>query len=60
MKIGEPIETAHLKRSDRDELMHHTRNVMIRMHREIGGLGGDEEQAIAAEGVEGRSASKAG
>lgn len=53
MKIGEPIETAHLKSSDRDELMRTTRDAIIRMHREIGGKGGDAV-AIAAAGVEGR------
>ncbi len=54
VKLGEPIETAHLGPGDRDALMRSTRDVMIRLHREIGGAGGDGE-AIAEVGVEGRS-----
>lgn len=53
MKIGEPIETAHLTHADRDDLMRRARDEMIRLHREIGGKGGVPE-AIAAEGVEGK------
>jgi 1-acyl-sn-glycerol-3-phosphate acyltransferase len=47
LKIGAPIETAHLRSSDREELMRQTREIMIRMHREIGGAGG-EVDSIAA------------
>ncbi|MBX5482458.1 MAG: 1-acyl-sn-glycerol-3-phosphate acyltransferase [Myxococcaceae bacterium] len=54
MKIGEPIETAHLTPADRDDLMRRTRDIIIRMHREIGGRGGDDV-AIAPAGVEGRA-----
>lgn len=59
MKLGDPIETANLKSSDRDELLRRTRDEIIRLHREIGGKGGDGD-AIAAEGVEGKSAARAG
>ncbi len=53
LKLGEPIETAHLRPEDRDQLMRQTRDIMIRMHQELGGAGGDGE-AIAEAGVEGR------
>ncbi len=54
MKVGEPIETAHLTAADRDDLLRRTRDAIIRLHVEIGGKGGDDD-AIAAAGVEGRS-----
>lgn len=56
MKVGDPIQTADLKPEDRDDLLRRTRDAIIQLHREIGGKGGDDD-AIAAAGVEGRSAS---
>ncbi len=53
MKVGEPIPTAHLGADDRDALLRQTRDAIIRLHRELGGKGGDDE-AIAETGVEGK------
>jgi 1-acyl-sn-glycerol-3-phosphate acyltransferase len=53
MKVGEPIETAGLASEDRDQLLRRTRDAIIRLHREIGGPGGDDD-AIADVGVEGK------
>ncbi|MBL8957483.1 MAG: 1-acyl-sn-glycerol-3-phosphate acyltransferase [Myxococcaceae bacterium] len=52
MKVGQPISTAGLKPADRDQLLHDVRRAVIKLHREIGGEGG-VEQDIAAVGVEG-------
>jgi len=50
VKIGAPIPTAGLTRRDRDALLRQTYEVVDRMHREIGGLGGDPMQPVAARG----------
>jgi len=52
MKVGQPIETKGLKAEDRDKLLHDVRLAVIKLHQEIGGAGG-VEQDIAAAGVEG-------
>ena len=51
--LGPPIETAGIGEGERDQLIRHVRSEVIRLHRRIGGLGGDEKNAIAAAGVEG-------
>jgi 1-acyl-sn-glycerol-3-phosphate acyltransferase len=51
--IGPQISTAGLTEANRDDLMRDVRSTVIRLHRRLGGLGGDEKNAIAASGVEG-------
>lgn len=51
--LGPPVPTAGLKDADRDDLIRRVRGEVIRLHRRLGGLGGDERNAIAAAGVEG-------
>ncbi len=51
--LGEPVDPA--SHPDRDGLLREVRRRIIAMHRAHGGLGGDEEDAIAALGVEGSS-----
>jgi 1-acyl-sn-glycerol-3-phosphate acyltransferase len=51
--LGPPIPTAGLTDADRDDLIKRVRKEVIRMHRRLGGLGGDERNPIAAAGVEG-------
>jgi len=50
---GPPIPTEGLTEADRDDLMRVVRTEVIRMHKRIGGLGGDVDNAIAASGSEG-------
>lgn len=50
LKIGAPIPTEGLGREDRDALIARVRGTMIRMHREIGGPGGDESRHVAGRG----------
>ncbi|MEM6559312.1 MAG: lysophospholipid acyltransferase family protein [Myxococcota bacterium] len=40
LKTGTPIPTAELQRSDRDRLIRQARNEVLRLNREIGGVGG--------------------
>ncbi len=40
---------------DKDELLREVRRRIIDVHRSLGGLGGDPDDAVAARGVEGRS-----
>ncbi|MBK7862300.1 MAG: 1-acyl-sn-glycerol-3-phosphate acyltransferase [Archangiaceae bacterium] len=54
MKVGQPISTAGLTDDDRDQLLHDVRAAIVKLHREIGGLGGVDAD-IAAAGVEGLS-----
>jgi 1-acyl-sn-glycerol-3-phosphate acyltransferase len=42
MKLGEPIETAHLTEADRDALMAKVHAAMSALHREVGGAGAAE------------------
>jgi 1-acyl-sn-glycerol-3-phosphate acyltransferase len=51
--IGESVDPHRF--SDKDALLREVRRRIIVLHREIGGLGGDVEDAIAAAGFEGRS-----
>jgi 1-acyl-sn-glycerol-3-phosphate acyltransferase len=51
--LGPPIPTEGLTDADRDDLIRRVRGEVIRLHRRLGGLGGDERNAIAAAGVEG-------
>jgi 1-acyl-sn-glycerol-3-phosphate acyltransferase len=51
--IGEPVDPRHF--GDKDGLLREVRRRIIVLHREMGGLGGDVEDAIAAAGIEGRS-----
>lgn len=53
VKLGEPIPTAGLTQGDVERLMRTVRDAVIDIHVEIGGLGGDKEQAIALPGREG-------
>jgi 1-acyl-sn-glycerol-3-phosphate acyltransferase len=51
--VGPPIPTAGLTEKDRDDLIRRVRGEVIRLHRRLGGLGGDEKNHIAAAGFEG-------
>jgi 1-acyl-sn-glycerol-3-phosphate acyltransferase len=51
--MGPAVPTTGLTEADRDQLMREVRSTVIRLHRRLGGLGGDESNAIAAAGVEG-------
>jgi 1-acyl-sn-glycerol-3-phosphate acyltransferase len=53
MAAGDPVEPARC--ADRTELLRAVRGRIIALHREIGGLGGDEADAVAAAGREGVS-----
>lgn len=53
MTIGEPIPTHGLGQKDIEPLMRRVRDAMIDLHLEIGGQGGDRDDAIAAPGQEG-------
>lgn len=62
VRIGTPIPTAGLADSDRDRLVRQVRDALIDLHVQIGGNGGDREDAVAAagfEGLEGRSEDRA-
>jgi 1-acyl-sn-glycerol-3-phosphate acyltransferase len=51
--IGERVDPRRF--AEKDALLREVRRRIIVLHREIGGLGGDVEDAIAAAGFEGRS-----
>ena len=53
LKIGEPIPTKGLTQSDLDGLIRRVREAVIDLHLDIGGQGGDREDAIALPGEEG-------
>jgi len=53
VKIGAPIDASKYGEQDRDRLLKDVRNVMIAQSLELGGEGGDPEDAIAARGFEG-------
>ncbi len=53
VKFGPPIETQGLTSKDRDRLVRQVRDAIIQMNLELGGLGGDPDEAIAREGREG-------
>lgn len=52
VKVGQPIETRGLTSRDRDALVRQVRDAIIQMNLELGGQGGDREQAHAHEGRE--------
>jgi 1-acyl-sn-glycerol-3-phosphate acyltransferase len=52
VKIGPPIDPAQFG-NDREALARHVRDRIIDLHLQIGGLGGDRNDAIAAPGLEG-------
>ncbi|HXN42160.1 MAG TPA: lysophospholipid acyltransferase family protein, partial [Myxococcaceae bacterium] len=60
VKIGEPIDASKYGEKDRERLMKTVRTVMIAQSLELGGKGGDPEDAIAARGVEGPGRSNLG
>jgi 1-acyl-sn-glycerol-3-phosphate acyltransferase len=65
VKIGEPIDASQYSEQDRETLMRQVRDVIIDQSLELGGEGGDREDAVAAPGMEGvgrkgRSANKEG
>ena len=53
VKIGAPIDASKYGPEDRDRLLKDVRNVIIAQSLELGGEGGDPEDAIAARGFEG-------
>ncbi|HLL56185.1 MAG TPA: lysophospholipid acyltransferase family protein [Myxococcaceae bacterium] len=53
LKVGRPIPTAGRTPEQRDELMREVRHALIGLHLEIGGPGGDLDDAIAPAGIEG-------
>jgi 1-acyl-sn-glycerol-3-phosphate acyltransferase len=55
VKIGKPIDTKSFAGDDRDGLIRAVRNAIIAQSLEMGGKGGDAEDAIASAGLEGVS-----
>jgi 1-acyl-sn-glycerol-3-phosphate acyltransferase len=51
--FGEPVDPRRF--ADRDALLREVRRRIIALHRSLGGLGGDERDAVAARGLEGAS-----
>lgn len=51
--VGPAYPMAQVGEQGRDQVMHDLRSTVIRLHRRLGGLGGDEANAIAAAGLEG-------
>ncbi len=58
VKIGKPIDALPYRQSGREALMRDVRKVIIAQSLELGGKGGDPDDAIAAVGREGVSARK--
>ncbi|ATB33111.1 lysophospholipid acyltransferase family protein [Melittangium boletus] len=54
VKIGKPIDTTTFAENDREGLARAVRDVIIAQSLELGGKGGDSEDAVADVGVEGR------
>lgn len=52
VRIGEPIDPAAFG-DDKDALIRHTRNAVIDLNVALGGPGGNKEDAVAAQGMEG-------
>jgi 1-acyl-sn-glycerol-3-phosphate acyltransferase len=55
VKIGKPIDTKAFSEDDRDGLIRAVRDAIIAQSLELGGKGGDTEDAIATAGLEGVS-----
>jgi 1-acyl-sn-glycerol-3-phosphate acyltransferase len=53
VKIGKPIDTKAFEDSDREGLIKTVRDVVIAQSLELGGKGGDRDDAVAAAGAEG-------
>ncbi len=53
VKIGAPIDASKYGEQDRDRLLRDVRDVVIAQSLELGGEGGDPDDAIAARGFEG-------
>ncbi len=53
VKIGKPIDTKAFAEDDREGLIKAVRDVIIAQSLELGGKGGDRNDAIAAAGSEG-------
>lgn len=53
IKIGQPIDTSKYSENDREALMRRVRDAIISQSLELGGKGGDRDDAIAARGLEG-------
>jgi 1-acyl-sn-glycerol-3-phosphate acyltransferase len=53
VKIGAPIDTSQYSEEDRERLICTVRDAVIRQSLELGGDGGDPEDAIAPRGLEG-------
>jgi 1-acyl-sn-glycerol-3-phosphate acyltransferase len=51
--LGPPVATEGVTEEGRDALIRQVRSEVIRLHQRLGGLGGDERNAVAAAGVEG-------
>jgi 1-acyl-sn-glycerol-3-phosphate acyltransferase len=51
--VGPAQPMDHVSEADRDQIMRSVRATVIRLHRRLGGAGGDEANAIAAAGLEG-------
>ncbi|HYO53420.1 lysophospholipid acyltransferase family protein [Archangium sp.] len=58
VRIGKPIDTTAFAEDDREGLARAVRDVIIAQSLELGGKGGDSEQAVAAAGVEGEAPSR--
>jgi 1-acyl-sn-glycerol-3-phosphate acyltransferase len=46
VKVGQPISTAGIKGAERETLMNQVRDVIIQLHRDIGGEGGVPEEVL--------------
>jgi 1-acyl-sn-glycerol-3-phosphate acyltransferase len=57
--VGPAQEMAAIEERDRDQVIRSVRSTVIRLHRRLGGLGGDEAQAIAQAGLAGIEAGNA-
>ena len=60
VKIGKPIDTTAFAENDREGLARTVRDVIIAQSLELGGKGGDPDEAVADAGVEGRRRARRG
>ncbi len=54
LAFGDPVDPGRF--AEKSDLLREVRRRIIALHRSIGGLGGDEEQAVAGRGLEGTTA----